>query len=154
MKTVGAYKDMLKKATREYSEDMFQEEPLYQFEPANRSEGSMSISDPSLALAISEGQTRTLDRVNLQALRGHRDDPREWADYEQTQGPMEMPHRRSRSLPAGVHPVQDLSRRRQVQLTPRGPEVFAIHENHSDEDKDKDVTPGSFSMVSPNHDDL
>ncbi|CAE7354719.1 unnamed protein product [Symbiodinium microadriaticum] len=132
--------DMLKKATREYSEDMFQEEPLYQFEPANRSEGSMSISDPSLALAISEGQTRTLDRVNLQALRGHRDDPREWADYEQTQGPMEMPHRRSRSLPAGVHPVQDLSRRRQVQLTPRGPEVFAIHENRSDEDKDKDVT--------------
>ncbi|CAE7305094.1 unnamed protein product, partial [Symbiodinium sp. KB8] len=101
--------------------DMFQEEPLYQFEPANRSEGSMSISDPSLALAISEGQTRTLDRVNLQALRGHRDDPREWADYEQTQGPMEMPHRRSRSLPAG-------------------PEVFAIHENRSDEDKDKDVT--------------
>ncbi|CAE7473706.1 GIP, partial [Symbiodinium necroappetens] len=124
---------------------------MYQFEPTVRSEGSMSVSDPSMALAISEGQTRTLDRINLQALRGHHNNPQEWADYEQTQGPMETPHRRSRSLPAGVHPVQDLSRRRQVQLTPRGPEVFAIHENHSDEDKDKDVTPGSFSMVSPNH---
>ena len=92
----------------------------------------------------------------LAGLLHQRNQPQEWADYEDT------PHRatpstatrRSRSLPAGVHPVQEMGRRKQAQGPAPNPEVFAIHEHDSDEDKEKDHTPNSFSVVSPNHGEL
>ena len=53
--------------------------------------------------------------------------------------------RRSRSLPAGVHPVQDRARRRQVQLQDQAAELYAIY----DSEPENDQTPMSFAMVEP-----
>ena len=158
MRQVAAYEKLLKEAgVREYQEDVFHAEPNYQFAPPERSQGPMSGSmNDATALAISEASARTLDRVDLQGLLHQRNQPQEWADYEDTphRATPSMATRRSRSLPAGVHPVQEMGRRKQAQGPAPNPEVFAIHEHDSDEDKEKDHTPNSFSVVSPSHGEL
>ena len=45
--------------------------------------------------------------------------------------------------------MQEPTRRRQAELTPRGPEVFAIHEEENEE-----FSPGSFRMVTMDNDEL
>ena len=99
-----------------------------------------------------DSKVRDVDKVDARRMAKQRA-PMEWADYvTKSQGPMEeepsgsSSMRRSRSLPSGVNPIQDPSRRRQVQMNPQETEVYAINDE-SDPDLLKDKTPTSFSMV-------
>ncbi|CAE7228874.1 pol [Symbiodinium sp. CCMP2592] len=96
---------------------------------ANPSE-HVDKSGSTRALAVQPGsQIKDFERVDARAVM--RSSPREWADYQQpsdlrTEGPMAA--RRSRSLPAGVVPTQERSRRRQVQLREGPAEMYAIND--------------------------
>ena len=136
---------------RHYPDEMFTHEPEYAKERTNVGDSRGSVSNSqALTLFRPGAPARDVDRVDARRMMQNR--PSEWADYdteERTAGPMEEANahtpRRSRSLPAGVHPIQDRSRRRQVQEQSDHPELFAIHD--SDPELGADKTPSSFSMV-------
>ena len=140
---------------KEYPDVMFTKEPDYGNQKeleADKSQGSNSMR--ALALFQPGSPVKDLERVDARSLRTTT--PTEWADYNdlelRTAGPMRaMTPRRSRSLPAGVNPIQERTRRRQVHLQEMPTELYAI--NDSDQEERMDKTPSSFAMVEPEEQD-
>ena len=138
-----------------YPDEMFVNEPDYQHMADQIEPNSGSSLMRAVTLFNPGSPVRDVERVD--ARRVMRTSPSEWADYHpandvRSEGPMKGP-RRSRSLPAGVVPTQERSRRRQVQLREGPTELYAI--NDSDQESSPDKTPGSFAMVeNPEKDEL
>eukprot|EP00439_Symbiodinium_sp_Y106_P054003 s243_g7.t1 len=87
-------------------------------------------------------QVRTIDDRRVDTRRLRPPSHQEFADYYQP-APRSSSGRRTRGLPAGVHPVRSQSRPRQTTFSQEPPETFAINSEGEEKDKTKRHKPYS-----------
>ncbi|CAE7834242.1 Adck5 [Symbiodinium necroappetens] len=147
------FKAQVSNATVDYPDQMFSHEPEYQMEGPGRAPAGQSSSMEALRVYDPSAPVKDLDRVDTRQLTSRA--PNEWADYHEqslrSKGPTGTSstatatnETRSRSLPAGVHPIQNRARRRQVHEPQEAPELFAIF----DDQEPATVTSSTTSTTS------